>query len=145
MPVLHEPVVSLESVKLRAFSLSSIEFDVAIRVQNANPIGVTLRELPFTVLCRTGDRDKQIAAGNTGRVKIPARDGTLLHVPVRSQNAALIGALAAFVTRGSLQVTIHGTAVIDCLLFGWSIPFEKTMPVTMEQLADSLAGQKKKD
>ena len=145
MPVLHEPVISLESVKLRAFSLSSIELDVAIRVQNANPLGITLRELTFIVLCRAGDRDQQIATGNTGRVKIPARDSTLLYVPVRSQNAALAGAIAAFVTRGGVQVTIQGTAVIDCLLFGWSVPFEKTMPVTMEQLADSLSGQKKKD
>jgi LEA14-like dessication related protein len=145
MPVLHEPVVSLETAKLRALSLSSLELDVVIRVGNANPLGVTLRELTFTILCRAGVRDQQIATGNTGRVKILARDSTLLHVPVRSQNAALVGALAAFVTRGSMQVTIQGTAVIDCLLFGWSVPFSKTLPVTMEQVADSLAGQKKGD
>jgi LEA14-like dessication related protein len=143
MPVLHEPVVSLEEVKLRALSLSSLELDVAIRVGNPNPLGVTLRELPFTVLCRAGDRDQQIAAGNTGRVKIPARDSTLLHVPVRSQNAALVGALAAFVTRGGVEVTIEGKAVIDCLLFGWSVPFSKTVPVTMNQVAGAIAGQKK--
>ncbi|MGA2918379.1 LEA type 2 family protein [Methanoregula sp.] len=145
MPVLHEPVVSLEDVKLRTLSLSSLELDVAIRVQNANPLGVTLRELPFTVLCYAGDRELQIAAGNMGRVKIAARDSTLLHVPVRSQNAALIGALAAFVTRGSVQVTITGTAIIDCLLFGWSVLFSKSLPVTIEQIADSLAGQTKKE
>jgi LEA14-like dessication related protein len=142
MSFLHEPVVTLEKVKLRALSLSSLELDVAIRVGNANPLGATLRELTFTVLCRAGDRDQQIATGNTGRVKIPARDSTLLDVPVKSQNTALIGALAAFVTRGRVQVTIPGTAVIDCLLFGWSIPFSKSLPVTMEQVAGSLAGQK---
>jgi LEA14-like dessication related protein len=142
MPVLHEPLVTLEEVKLRKISLSSLELDVAIRVQNANPLGITIRELPFTVHCRAGDRDQQIAAGNTGRVKIAAGDSTLLHVPVMSQNAALIGALAAFVARGSVDVTIEGKAVIDCFLFGGSVPFTKTMPVTMEQLADSLAGQK---
>jgi hypothetical protein len=64
-----------------------------------------------------------------------------VHIPVSSQNAALIGALAAFVTRGSVQVTIKGTAIIDCLLFGWSVPFSKTVPVTMVQVADSLSGQ----
>ena len=142
MPVLHEPVVTLEEVKLNSLSISSLELDVAIRVQNANPIGVTLRELPFTVMCQAGNRETEIAAGNTGRVKIAARNSTIVHVPVSSQNAALIGALAAFVTRGGVQVTIRGTAVIDCLLFGWSIPFTKTLPVTMGQVADSLAGQK---
>jgi len=142
MPVLNEPVVTLEEVKLRKLTLSSLELDVAIRVQNANPLGVTLKGLPFSVQCRAGDHDELIAAGNTGRVKIAARDSTLLHIPVRSKNAALIGALAAFVARGRMDVTIEGEAVIDCLLFGWSVPFTKTMPVTMELVADSLAGQK---
>jgi len=143
MPILHEPVVTLENVNLRALSLSSIEFDVTIRVQNANPIGVTLREMPFTVYCRVGNQDTQIATGNTGRVKIEARGSTLIHVLVRSENAALIGALAAFVTRGGVQVTIQGVAIIDCFLFRWSVPFTKTIPVTMEQVAGAVAGQKK--
>ena len=144
MPVLHEPIVTLEGVTIRALSLPALGPDVTIRVQNANVIGVTLRELPFTVLCHAGDRDIRIATGNTGRVKIAARGSTLLHVPVSSQNAAIIGALASFVTRGGVQVMIQGTAIIDCFLFGWSVPFTKTLPVTIGQVADSLAGQKKK-
>jgi LEA14-like dessication related protein len=75
-------------------------------------------------------------------VKIPANSSTVLRVPVTSHNAALIGALAAFVTRGAVQVTIRGTAIIDAILFDWSVPFSKTVPVTMEQVADSLTGQK---
>ena len=141
MPVLHEPVISLEEVKLRALSLSSLELEVMIRVQNANSLGVTLQELPFTVLCKTGDHNQEIATGNTGRVKIPPRGSTVLRIPVRSQNAALIGALVTFVTRGSMQVTIQGTAIIDCILFGWSIPFSKTLPVTMSQVAVAVAGK----
>jgi LEA14-like dessication related protein len=142
MPLLHEPVVTLEDVRLRTLSISSLELDVAIRVENNNPLGVTLRELPFTVLCQDADRTREIARGNTGKVQIAATDSTLLHVPVRSENAILIGALAAFVTRGKVQVTIRGTAVIDCILFGWSVPFTKTVPVTMAQVADAVAGQK---
>jgi len=143
MPVLHEPVVTLEDVRLRTLSISSLELDVAIRVENNNPLGVTLRELPFTVLCQDADRTREIARGNTGKVQIAAKDSTLLHVPVTSENTILIGALAAFVTRGKVQVTIRGTAIIDCILFGWSVPFTKTIPVTMEQVADAVAGQKK--
>jgi LEA14-like dessication related protein len=143
MPVLHEPIVTLEEVTLHSLSILSLELDVAIRVKNANPLGITIRELPFTVHCLAGNRKTQIACGNTGRMKIAARDSTILHVPVRSENAAIIGALAAFVTRGHVQVTITGTAIIDCLLFGWSVPLSKSLPITMEQAADSLAGQKK--
>ena len=141
MPVLSNPVITLEEVRLRKVSLSSIELEVLIRVENQNPLGITLRELPFTVLCSSGSAGQQLAYGNTGRVKIAARGSTQLCVPVRSQNIALIGALAAFVTKGGVLVTIRGTAVIDAILFGWEVPFEKTLPVTMEQVADSLAGK----
>ena len=115
---------------------------MSVRVDNPNPLGVTLRELPFTVLCSSGRTDQQLASGNTGRVKIAANGSTVLRIPVTSQNAALISALATFVTKGGVQVTIRGTATIDVFLFGWSVPFEKTLPVTMEQVADSLVEKK---
>ena len=143
MPLLQDPTVSLEEVWLRRISLSSLDLEVVIRMENPNPLGITLHELPFTVLCSSGKTDRELARGNTGRVTIAARGSTLLRIPVCSQNAALIGALATFVTRGGVQVTIRGTATIDALLFHWSIPFEKTLPVTMEQVAGSLAGEKK--
>jgi LEA14-like dessication related protein len=141
MPFLHDPVITLEEVRLHKISLSSLDLVVLIRVENKNPLGITLRELPFAVFCSAGKSDQQIATGNTGRVKIPARGETVLRVPVTSRNVALIGALAAFVARGGVQVTIQGAATIDAVLFNWSIPFSKTMPVTMEQVADSLAGE----
>ena len=141
MPLLHDPVVTLEDVRVRKISLSSLDLEVTICVENPNLIGITLRQLPFTVMCSSGNRDQEIAAGNTGRIKIPARGNTLLRIPITSRNAALIGALATFVTRGGMKVTIQGTAIIDCLLFGWSIPFSKTLPVTMAQVADAVAGK----
>jgi LEA14-like dessication related protein len=141
MPVLHDPVVTLEDVRVRKISLTSLDLDVMIRVENPNPVGITLQQLPFTVRCSSGNRDKEIAAGNTGRVKIPAQGNTVLRIPTTSQNAALIGALATFVTKGGIQVTIQGKATIDCLLFGWSIPFSKTLPVTMSHVADAIAGK----
>lgn len=89
--------------------------------------------------------DQQLASGNTGRVKI-ARDGsTVLRIPVMLQNAALIRALATFVTKGGVQVTIWGTATIDAVLFALSIPFLKTLPVTLAEVANSLAGKKSPD
>ncbi len=139
MPVLSDPVITLEEVRLRKVTLSSIDLEVMIRVENRNPLGITLRELPFSVQCSSGSTGQPLASGNTGRAKIAARGSTLLRVPVRSENAALIGALAAFVMKGAVQVTIKGTAVIDAVLFGWEVPFAKTLPVTMEKIADSLA------
>jgi len=143
MPLLHEPEVSLEDVKLGSLTVSSLELDVAIRVQNKNPFGVTLKELPFKVLCRDCETTRLIATGNTGRITIPAHDSTLLNVPVKSDNAILLAALAALASQGNVRITIKGTAVIDCVLFKWSIPFSKDMPLTMDHIVDAVAKQKK--
>ena len=141
MPLFSDPVVTLEEVWLRKISLSSLDLEVMIRVENNNPLGITLRELPFTVTCSAGHTGHELAAGNTGRVEIAARSSTLLRVPVTSHNDALIGALATFVMKGGVNVTIRGTAVIDAILLHWSVPFEKTMPVTMEQVAEAVGRQ----
>jgi LEA14-like dessication related protein len=145
MPILKDPVVTLEDVRLRKVSLSSLELDVTIRVENPNIPGITLKELPFTVMCSSGHTDKQLATGNTGRVKITGTGSTVLYIPVASQNAALISALATFVMKGGVQVRVRGTAIIDAFLFCWSVPFEKTVPVTLERVAGSLAGARKEE
>jgi len=145
MRMLRDPVVTLEEVRLTKISLASLDLDVTIRVENPNPLGITLRELPFSVLCSSGHTNQQLASGNTGRVRIVTRGSTMLRIPVRSQNAALINALATFVTKGGVQVTIRGTATVDAVLFYWSVPFEKTLPVTMEQVAGTLAGERGPD
>jgi len=93
-------------------------------------------------MCSSGHTDQQLASGNTGRVKIAGNGSTVLCIPVTSQNAALISALSTFVIKGGIQVTIRGTATVDAFLFGWPVPFEKTLPLTMGQIADSLVGEK---
>jgi LEA14-like dessication related protein len=141
MQFLREPVVVLEAIKVRTLSLSSLDLDVTVRVTNPNPIGITLRELSFAVFCSCGSTDVQLASGATGRVKIPKNGSEILRIPVASQNAALISALATFIAKGGVSVTIRGTATIDAVLFGWSVPFEKTLPVSTGQVAETLAGE----
>ena len=138
MPILHEPAITLDGVKIRALSLADLDLDVTIRVENKNPIGVTLKEIPFIVLIREGDRQQEIANGNTGNVAIPAQSCTQLAVPVTSRNAVLVGAMGALVASGRIDVTINGAAVVDAVIISWTVPFEKTITVTMEQVAGAL-------
>ena len=140
MPILTEPSVTLEGVKLRAITRSALDLDVTIRVQNENPVGVTLKETPFLLLIREGDGWQEIANGNAGTVSIPARNSTALTVPVTSRSTDLVVALAAFFTKGEVEVAIKGVAVVDAVITGWSVPFEKTITVTMEQVACVLNG-----
>jgi len=140
MPILKEPAISLSGVKIRGVTLSSLEFDVAIRVENPNLVGVTLREFPFLVLVRKGDCQREIANGNTGTVRIRPRDTTVITVPLTSRNGDLIKALATFVAIGGIEVTIRGNAVVEAVITGWSVPFENTITVTLDQVAEALNG-----
>jgi len=143
MQLFRDPVVTLEDIRLRKITLSSLDLELSVRVENPNLLGVTLRELPFTVLCSSGRTEQQLASGNPGRVKIAANGSTVLRIPVTSQNTALAGSLATFIMKGGVQVTVRGTATIDAVLFCWSVSFQKTLPVTMEQVAGSLTGKGK--
>ncbi len=143
MPILSDPVITFEGVSLRKVSLSTLDLEVAIRVENNNPVGVTLMECPFTVLCKKEGNNSQIATGNTGSAEIPARSVTVLNVPVISHNAALAGALISFVTRGSIEVTIEGNAVVKFLMITKTFPIARTVPVTITQVAGIVTGQKK--
>jgi LEA14-like dessication related protein len=143
MPILQNPDVTLEGVSLRNISLSTLDLEVAIRVENPNPVGATLKECPFAVLYQKEGTSQQIATGNTGGTKIAASTATVLRVPVTSHNTALVGALAALITKGGIEVTIAGTAVVKFLMITKSVPFSRTLPVTMAQVAGIVTGAKK--
>ena len=143
MPVFSDPVVTLEGVSLWKVSLSTLDLEVAIRVENNNPVGVTLEECPFVVLCKNEGNNFQIAMGNTGSAKIPARSVTMLNVPVTSHNAALAGALVSLVTKGGIEVTVEGKAVVKFLMITKTFPFARTVPVSTALIAGMVTGQKK--
>ena len=145
MSVLSDPVVTLDGVRLESISLSSVVLAVTIRVANNNPVGATLESCPFTISYRNGGTLRVIASGDTGSAKIVANAATVLPVRITSNNAALPGALAAFVTRGKLDLTITGAAKIKFLMISKEIPFFRTVPVTAGEIADMMDGQKKKE
>lgn len=140
MPDLEEPVVSLEHVKIQALHLTSLDLEVKIRVENENPVSATVRELPFTIFFRFGNRQEEIASGNVANIEIPANGGTDITIPVTSYNIALIEALASILEKGDIQLEIKGTAVIDHIL-GWTLPFTKTVDITEHELTEALLGK----
>jgi LEA14-like dessication related protein len=145
MSILSDPVVTLEGVVVESVSLSTIGLAVTIRVENNNPVGATIESCPFTLSYRNGGTPQVIASGDTGSAKIAADSATVLPVRVSSNNTALPGALAAFVTRGKLDLTINGTAKIKFLMIPKEIPFSRTVPVTVGQIAGMVTSQKKKE
>ena len=62
--MLRYPVVTFEDIRLRKITLSSLDPGLNVPLENNSVLpGVTLRGLPFTVLCRSGRTEQQLAFG----------------------------------------------------------------------------------
>ena len=141
MPELKEPVVTLERVKITGVHLTSLDFEVTVKILNPNPADAVLRELPFTIFFQDGNREKEVASGNTGKLEIPAFNSTKILVLVTSHDLALIEALATVVETGGIRLEIRGNAVIDHIV-GWTLPISETIDLTERQVLDALEGKK---
>jgi len=142
MSIFADPVVSLGNVFVQRFSLTALDMEISIRVENPNPVGANLIECPFTILLLNNGNNRMVATGNTGSANIRPKDSTVVQIPVQTHNAALAQAIATLVIGGKIELTIEGTAVIRFLLTSRNIPFSRTLPVTRDQVAGIITGQK---
>ena len=137
MQALNEPIITIKGVKIRGLHLSSIDFDVILRIENPNPFGATVRELPFTVFFRSGIQEKEIASGQTIKMDIPASDSVEITVPLTSHDLALFEGIVSLIKRGNIQLEIKGTAVIDHII-GWSLPVTEEIEITEHEIAEAV-------
>ena len=141
MALFREPSITLQGVTVRSVTPDALELEVDIRVENPNPVGVTIRDLPFSVFCRAGEDTVRLATGKTGRAKIPGRGGTTLAVPVSAHSAGILGAVASFIANGGVDLEVRGTANIDCIVACPAVPFSKTIRLSAGDLAKAFAGK----
>jgi LEA14-like dessication related protein len=137
MQSLNEPLVTIEGVKIRALHLSSIDFDVILRIENPNPFGATVREFPFTVFFRSGNKEKEIASGETVTMDIPASNSIEIAVPLTSHDLALFEGLMSLIKQGNIQLKIQGTAAIDHIV-GWSLPVTEDIEITEHEITEAV-------
>ncbi len=133
MQSLNEPLVTIKEVKIRGLHLSSIDFDVILRIENPNPFGATVREFPFTVFFRSGNQEKEIASGETVKMDIPASNSIEITVPLTSHDLALFEGFVSLIRRGNIQLKIQGTAIIDHII-GWSLPVTEDIEITEHEI-----------
>ena len=141
MRLFREPSITLEGVAVRSVAADALELEVDIRVENPNLVGVTIRDLPFAVFCRSGEENVRLATGNAGLVKIRGKGSTTLAVPVSAHSAGILGAVAAFIASGGVDLEVRGTASIDCIVACPAVPFSKTIRLSSGDLTKAFAGR----
>ena len=135
MLALNEPVITIKGVKIRALHLSSIDFDVILKIENPNPFGATVRDFPFTVFFRNGAQEKEIASGQTIKMDVPPSDSIEITVPLTSHDLALFEGMVSLIKKGNIQLEIKGTVAIDHII-GWSLPVTEEIEITEHEIAE---------
>ncbi len=122
---LREPTVTMTSITLEGISLSTISVITTIRVDNPNPVGITLANLDFDLFYETGDGERYLGHGRRENLVIPANSTSTFDIPVGIDTARAIEAAGALLREGSLTMIARGTAAVDLKVTTVKIPFEK--------------------
>jgi len=128
--LLKEPDISVKGVSPKSASLSELLLDVTLDVYNPNAMGITLKTLSFDVFYQKGSEWVFLSHGEQNSIAIRPGHNEVT-VPVRVQNSALIGSLFDLVTRGAITLRIDGSAAPDFRLFAPSVPFSRTVTVSL--------------
>jgi len=133
--LLKEPVIAVNNVALRSFSLQNLTLDVTLNVDNPNPLGISLKSLSFDLFYQDRNEWVYLSHGEHARFKINTRSNRVT-MPVTVSNAALLTALVGMVAKGEITIRISGIALPDFLLFAPKVPFsrEMTIPLKIENL-----------
>ncbi|MDD1668011.1 MAG: LEA type 2 family protein [Methanomicrobiales archaeon] len=122
---LREPTVTMTSITLEGITLSTVSVITTIRVDNPNPVGITLASLDFDLFYETGDGERYLGNGRRENLVIPANSTTTFDIPVGIDTARAIEAAGVLLREGSLTLVARGTAAVDLKVTTVKIPFEK--------------------
>jgi LEA14-like dessication related protein len=127
---LQEPTVTVTDITLEAISLSSMTVLVTVRVDNPNPVGVTIADLSFDLFYEANDGEQYLGHGGQENLTIRAENSTSFGVPVRVDNLQALRAAVVLFREKSLTLVARGAATVDLKIATVRIPFEKrkTLP-----------------
>ena len=128
--------IEVQDAYVSDLSLTHMELDVLLLVQNEAPFGITLKEVSFEITFPVGERIQFLGKGKMGEQSIPADGSISFTVPVVVENMAILMVLAEFFRTRGASITIKGTAVVDMKLTNLKIPFERT--ITSDHILESL-------
>ncbi|WOF17195.1 LEA type 2 family protein [Methanoplanus sp. FWC-SCC4] len=125
-----KPKVNVKSVMLTDVSFQKTGIIVTIDVFNPLPLGVTLKDLRFSVnLLENDSTGEIIGRGFEKDIRINGNGVTEINVPASLENRSLVSAALGFIS-GDVIVKVTGDVTFDLKLFSPVIPFEETKTIS---------------
>jgi len=130
-PLLRPPEVTVTGIAVTGLTLQSMDLDVALAVDNQNPVGMTIRDVSVNVSYSKDGREVFLGSGTGEEIYIPAYNRTEVAIPVTMDNLAMLSAAGTLVFTGELEVTAEGMMTVDAGIISFDVPFEKTTKVSV--------------
>jgi LEA14-like dessication related protein len=129
--LLKDPIVSVNDVALRSFSLQNLTLDVMLCVNNPNPVGISLKSLSFELYYHNQNKWVFLSDGHRETFTIKSGSNEII-IPATVSNASLLTAIIGMIAQGAITIRISGIAQPDLLVFTPKVPFsrEMTIPLT---------------
>ncbi len=126
---IKEPGVSVQELKVRAVSLTGMELDFILGIDNPNPIGIVMSGLSY----RLALENRPLFEGKTQeRVKVAANGSSRVTLPFTLAYADLASGFDAIVNKKSLPYQLSGD--IDLGLF--SLPYRHSGELKLPSLPE---------
>jgi LEA14-like dessication related protein len=111
-PPIRDPEVSVGDIGLSDVSLQTMTVNATVVIFNPNPIGAKLNKVAFDVYY-VDDAQNYLGHGEKTNIDVISSGNTTVTIPVTLGNIQAIKAVTSLVSKGSLTLTVNGSAFID--------------------------------
>lgn len=124
-PPIKEPTVSVRDIELTDVSLSTMTVNTTVIISNPNPVGAKLNSVVFDVYYFDDTRN-YLGHGEQSNIDVLSNGNTTVTIPVVIGNIQALKALGSLVRRGSITVSVNGSAFIDVKVTSFEKRFEQS-------------------
>ena len=124
-PALKDPVVTVGEITLSDVSLQAMTVNTTVNIFNPNPVGADLKKIGFDVWY-LDDTPHYLGHGEQTNITVKENGNTSITIPVKIGTIQAAQGIESLIRKGSLQVRVNGSAVIDLRLTTYEKPFEQT-------------------
>jgi LEA14-like dessication related protein len=122
---IQEPTVSVSDIVLSDVSLKTMTVNATVIINNPNPIGAKLNKVAFDVYY-IDDTRNYLGHGEQSNIEIKNNGNTTVTIPVTIGNIQAINAIGSLIRKGTVTLTVNGSAFIDVKVTSFEKRFEQS-------------------
>ncbi|MFO7967727.1 MAG: LEA type 2 family protein, partial [Archaeoglobaceae archaeon] len=126
-----KPTATVDDVTVQDVSMSNLELDVRVIVNNPNPVGAQLTKVVFDMYYLKDGQQNYLGHGEKQDIDIRKEGETTITIPTTIDNKQAISALVELAKEGSVTLKLSGSAYIDMKATNFEVPFEENEVISL--------------